>query len=353
LDKKISILLGAQPAIAIKKGGLYIQLLKTKEHIDKLGFNTDFYNPWIEPRKEKYDIFHLFGANFSTNIIGNLVKETGIPLILTPVYFSKHNRKNLRMINRTNKFLFRFVKFSTPHIYTNELLQIADRILPNTHMEKHLITDGFGIQEDKVTVIHNGVDERFSKATPDLFIEKFGEKDFLLYVGYIGNERKNTLQFIKALEGVDIKTFLIGSVVKTAYCKRCLEEIRKNKRITILEPLPHNSKLLESAYAACDTFILPSIFETPGLAALEAGLAGAKIVITLYGGTKEYFREEATYIQPNSVSSIRKGIEKSLDKKKTPVLKKYIKEHFLWGKIAEKLAEIYREFGEIRRNLRD
>lgn len=345
MDKKISILFGAQPAIAIKKGGLYIQLLKTKEHMERLGFSSDFYNPWIEPDSEKYDIFHLFGANFSTNIIGNLIKEKGIPLVLTPVYFSKHNRKNLRMINRTNRFLFRFLKLSTPHIYTKELLQIADRILPNTQMEKHLITDGFGIEEDKVTVIYNGVDKRFSKASPNLFVEKFGAKDFLLYVGYIGNERKNTLRFVRALKDIDIKTFLIGNIVKTEYGRRCLEEIKKNDKITVLEPLPHNSKLLESAYAACDTFILPSIFETPGLAALEAGLAGAKIVITRYGGTKEYYGEEAIYLKPNSISSIRKSIEESLNKKKTPNLKKYIMEHFLWEKVAEQLAEIYRQFG--------
>jgi len=43
--------------------------------------------------------------------------------------------------------------------------------------------------------------------------------------------------------------------------------------------------MLASAYAACDVFVLPSMFETPGIAALEAGLAGAKIVITKYGGT--------------------------------------------------------------------
>ena len=340
----MKILYGAQPAVAIKKGGLYIQLLKTKSHMEKLGFVIDLNDPWIDPDKEEYNLFHLFGANFSTIILGKLIKDKNIPLIVTPVFFSKHKAQTLRFVNRINSLLFKVFKVSTPHIYTKELLDRADRILPNTQREKNLIIKGFGISEKSVTLIHNGVEERFLEAKPEPFIEKYGIKDFILYVGYIGNGRKNTLKLVRALKDINVPVVFIGPVAKTAYGEQCIKEIKENKNITVLKPLPHDSPLLESAYAACDTFVLPSLFETPGLSALEAGLAGAKVVITLYGGTYEYFGDEAVYIEPKSIASIREGIKMSLEKKKTGALKSHIKKAFLWKDIAKKIAEVYRTY---------
>ncbi len=101
--------------------------------------------------------------------------------------------------------------------------------------------------------------------------------------------------------------------------------------------------MLSSAYAACDTFVLPSLYETPGIAALEAGLAGAKVVITPYGGTKDYFKEMVEYVDPYSVDSIQKGIEKVLNKPKDDKLKEYIKRTFLWDKIAVESINVYQE----------
>ncbi len=340
----MKILYGAQPAVAIKKGGLYIQLLKTKSHMEKLSFIIDLNDPWIDPDKEEYNLFHLFGANFSTNILGTLIKDKNIPLIVTPVFFSKHKAKTLQFVNRINGLLFKVFKVSTPHIYTKELLDRADRILPNTQREKNLIIKGFGIPENRVTLIHNGVEERFYNASPELFVKKFGIKDFILYVGYIGNGRKNTLNLVRAVKGLDTPSVFIGPVIKTAYGEQCMNEIKEDKNITIIEPLPHDSPLLESAYAACDTFVLPSLFETPGLSALEAGLAGAKIAITKYGGTTDYFRDEVIYVEPKSVSSIRNGIIKSLSQAKTDSLKNHILKSYLWKDIAKEIEKVYLSF---------
>ena len=95
--------------------------------------------------------------------------------------------------------------------------------------------------------------------------------------------------------------------------------------------MDNDSPMLSSAYASCNTFALPSLYETPGIAALEAGLAGAKIVITPYGGTKDYFKDMAIYSDPYSVDSIKKSIEDSLNKPKDDKLKKHIEQNFLMG----------------------
>ena len=85
------------------------------------------------------------------------------------------------------------------------------------------------------------------------------------------------------------------------------------------------------------------MYETPGIAALEAGLAGAKVVITPHGGTKDYFKDMATYIDPYSITSIRSGIETTLNQESDNQLRDYIKNNFLWEKVADLTANIYHQ----------
>jgi glycosyltransferase involved in cell wall biosynthesis len=89
--------------------------------------------------------------------------------------------------------------------------------------------------------------------------------------------------------------------------------------------------------------VLPSLYETPGLSALEAALAGAKVVITERGGTMEYFGNMAEYVNPGSVKSIRKAIRRSISKEENKRLREHIRKNFLWEKIAQKLYETYLE----------
>ncbi|MEJ2616427.1 MAG: glycosyltransferase [Ignavibacteriaceae bacterium] len=123
-------------------------------------------------------------------------------------------------------------------------------------------------------------------------------------------------------------------------------EIKMNQNIHLVNALDNDDPLLASAYAACDTFVLPSQFETPGIAALEAGLAGAKIVITPFGGTREYFTDMAEYPDINSIDSIKNSIEKSLNKPKDEKLKDHIKNNFLWNKIARDTSDVYVKVAE-------
>jgi glycosyltransferase involved in cell wall biosynthesis len=198
-----------------------------------------------------------------------------------------------------------------------------------------------GVPEEKIRIVPNGVEKRFAKGKPGLFAKTFGMDRFILNVGHIGPERKNVLRLIQALETINHPALIIGRIENTRDGRRCLDLAKQNPRIRILEHIDHDSDLLASAYAACDTFVLPSFFETPGIAALEAGLAGAKIVITPYGGTKEYFGEDAEYVNPYSVKSIRTGIEKSLGKHRDSRLRDRMKKEYLWSNIAVQLRSVY------------
>jgi len=173
-----------------------------------------------------------------------------------------------------------------------------------------------------------------------LFEREYGIKNFILSVGHIGPERKNYLRLIEALERIDHPAVIIGRIEDTPSGRACLERASRNPRLLMVDAIPHDSMLLASAYTACDVFVLPSQFETPGIAALEAGLAGAKIVITQIGGTREYFGNDAIYVEPVSAKNIAEGIEAALKNKKITVLRTRIQKNF-YGKRWEKRQSRY------------
>jgi glycosyltransferase involved in cell wall biosynthesis len=146
---------------------------------------------------------------------------------------------------------------------------------------------------------------------------------------------------MEALESVNQQAVIIGRLEDTPSGRACLERASRNPRLLMIDAIPHESMLLASAYAACDVFVLPSQFETPGIAALEAGLAGAKIVITPIGGTRDYFGNDAIYVDPTSSENIAQGIQTAMGNKKDTELRTRIQKEFLWAKVGEKTKQVY------------
>jgi glycosyltransferase involved in cell wall biosynthesis len=173
-------------------------------------------------------------------------------------------------------------------------------------------------------------------------VNKYKVNNFILSVGHIGPERKNVLRLLQALEQINHPAVIIGRIEDTEAGRICVKEAKKNSNVILIDSIPNDSDELASAYAASDVFALPSLFETPGIAALEAGLAGSKIVITKYGGTDEYFGKYARYVEPKSVESIVIGITKALKDAKDDLLREYIKNNFLWQNVAGQTLEAYK-----------
>jgi glycosyltransferase involved in cell wall biosynthesis len=168
-------------------------------------------------------------------------------------------------------------------------------------------------------------------------------KDFILYVGQIGPDRKNVERLLSALENIDHTAVIIGSADASRSGIRCMKKAKDNPRLLLIDQLPHDSMLLASAYAACRVFAFPTLYETPGIAALEAASAGANIVMTPYGGTKEYFQDDAEYVEPASVSSIEQGIRNALRKDKNKAFMERIRQQYSWQKVGEETKRLYQQ----------
>ena len=329
-------------ATALTRGGVRTQVLQTKEALENLGVHVTLFDTWRDFHASEFDLVHIFSANMATYHLTRAVKAQGLPLVISPVFYTRRTAKVVQRVIKVDRFISRKVRgIWTDYGLIGEMCSWAEAVTPNTIDEGKLFIEAFGIPEKKVIVVPNGVEERFVHATPELFEREYGIKNFILSVGYIGPERKNILRLIEALENIDHPAAIIGRMEDTPAGRACLERARRNPRLLIVDAIPHDSMLLASAYAACDVFVLPSQFETPGIAALEAGLAGAKIVITPVGGTKEYFGNDAIYVEPTSSEDIAQGIRAALNNKKDHGLRDRIQKEFLWKKVGERTKQVY------------
>jgi glycosyltransferase involved in cell wall biosynthesis len=113
-----------------------------------------------------------------------------------------------------------------------------------------------------------------------------------------------------------------------------------------LGPVEHDSPLLRSAYAACSSFCLPSTLETPGLAALEAAAAGASLVITEEGSTREYFGDDALYVRSDDVEGIASALIAASGAPRSSALMERVNTRFTWHQAADALVDLYRRLLE-------
>lgn len=306
-----------------------------------MGMDVKLFNMWEDIKFTENDLFYIFTANISTYPLTVNLTQKGIKYIVNPIFYSNHNAGKIKLYRDLEKpFRSLFKRSFSDYYITETICRDAEKILPNTEAERDLLHNAFNLKAAKFQVLHNGVEKRFADSDPALFQEKYGLKDFVLYSGHLGPVRKNGLNIIKAMQKVDAPCVIIGDTLVNDEGKKCLAEIEKNSNITYLGWIDHNDPILESAYAACHSYILPTRYETPGRAALEAGLAGANIVITPKGGTKEYFAEHALYPDPLDVNAIAKSIEESLNKKKGTQLKERILKKYIWEVIAAQTKEL-------------
>ncbi len=302
-------------------GGGEIQLLKSKDALERRGHEVILFDQWKHDLSDA-DVVHQFSVQGGVYNLCAYAHHNRIPLVLSPI---------LWLSEYIDQYPMGEIGFMT---------QVADVICPNSHAEVERFVRHFDAPIHKYLVTHNGVDECFFEPiAPDLFLADHSiNVPFVLCVGNI-EIRKNQLTLLEANSRIGVHTVLIGNVRDQDYFAQM--NVRFADKFSYLGYMEHDAPALRSAYAACAAFALPSLLETPGLAALEAAAAGAPLVITQEGCTAEYFGSEALYANPKSVEDIAEKIFVATSSKKQGEALKDRVRQFTWDRVAEELEGAY------------
>ncbi|MCX7992098.1 MAG: glycosyltransferase family 4 protein [Fimbriimonadales bacterium] len=317
-------------------GGAETQAEQTSRALRSFNMEVDFFTPRTT---HVGSLVHFFGMYEHFAPLARYCRQQHIPTVLSTIFYQRFNTptavwRALRWMTLSRLKQLRRSRF--------QLLWLTDMLLPNSRAEAQQLQRLFNIPIHRIEVIPNGVEARFAEADPCLFRERLNvQEEFVLNVGRV-EDRKNQLRLVQAAQALGVPIIIIGQIASRRIYQQCLE-VGKGL-VRFLPPLAHDDPLLASAYAACRVFALPSLLETPGIAALEAGVAGARIVVTPVGGAREYFGGHAIYPKPRSVESIRDSLEQAWNRPHDPdAQRRHLLTHYSWERVAQRTLKVYQQ----------
>lgn len=325
-------------------GGGENQLIQTGRHLEAMDVPVRLFHPWTD-RLDHARVLHLFGMSREGLELARAAKARRVPVVLSPICW--YDPRSLWALEPTARRKLTAVTawaarrtFRGLPGWRRDLLRLADAVLPNSCEEADQLSRLFGVDRRRIEVVPNGVLPDFGWGSPALFRERVGDFEFVLFVGRV-EPRKNPLGVIRAARRLGLPMVVVGEAPPQheAYERECRRE--GGDRVVWLEGLDHHDPLLVSAYAAARVFALCSWFETPGLAALEAALAGAAVVLTPHGSTRSYFGDRATYARPGRDDEIGAALSRAWREGPRPGLAAHVASNYLWDRVAKLTAEVY------------
>jgi UDP-glucose:(heptosyl)LPS alpha-1,3-glucosyltransferase len=170
----------------------------------------------------------------------------------------------------------------------------TDWILANSNMVRREILEGFSFPEQRIRVIHPGVDLKIfqpcrTNARKNDIRKSLGVPADVVVWSFVGSgfERKGLAwaMEIAAAQKESVWLLVLGKGKQRAY-ERLSSHLGIGKRFIFL---PEGSRALD-VYHASDAFILPTIYDPCSNACLEAAACGLPVITTSSNGASEIVR---------------------------------------------------------------
>jgi glycosyltransferase involved in cell wall biosynthesis len=246
------------------------------------------------------------------------------------------------------------------YVYARSALWMAthlsSRIVTVSEASKRDILEYFRVPPQKIDVIYNGIDERFSEPPPEDDVARVRERyqlddPFVLYAGNI-KPHKNLERLIEAFHtlrrtGFDqVKLLIIGDEIsKYATLRHAVHRHKLHKHVRFFGFVPDST--LAILYRLAGVFVFPSLYEGFGLPPLEAMASGTPVITSNVSSLPEVVADAALLIDPHEPDSIADAIRRVLtDQSLREDLRQRGLErarHFSWERSIRRVRQIYDE----------
>ena len=181
------------------------------------------------------------------------------------------------------------------------IAKTADHIIVWSNHEKESIVSLFGVKPEKISIIPPGVDtEKFrvrnNRDCRD-YLNLTGNGKIILFVGRLEKLKgiDIMIKVMASIETTNTKLFIIGGDDNSSEVKRLKElafQLGVRDRVLFLGSIPQDQ--LTYYYGSADLCVLPSYYESFGLAALEAAACGKPVIASKVGGLPSIILDRKT-----------------------------------------------------------
>lgn len=339
------------PERPVDRTELYDFLPEFKENLES----------FILQNSEHYDL--IYSHYWLSGLVGEGIKNT-LHLPLVHIYHTLAFMKKRVLESTTSEHPLRMK--SEQH-----LARVSDAVISSSQHEMQCLLEEFNLERSKIKVIYPGVSKTlfFPEAgarTPQELKRRKGKR-ILLYVGRI-DPVKGLMNVVEALSLLKdknaalydrLKFVIIGGgrkdkdFPKNKEYIRLREAIRKHSikgKIFFLGSKKQNQ--LRRYYSAADALIVPSLYESFGLVAVEALACGIPVLASNIGelGSLVQKGENGFTFRPSDPASLASCLELFFSHEKGTWEKKrirsYVLENFYWEKTASDTYSFLRKIAD-------
>ena len=260
-------------------------------------------------------------------------------------------------LNSNEKFMVSFNWFL--RIFENGMLERSDRLIAVSEYTKKELAKYYKVNQQKITVIHNGVDTQKFKPTQNKKEAKtdlgFNPEDkIVLSVGRL-YARKGLFTLIESMLPVakkykNAKFVISGKGLANETQKLIAHATKLGVTNNIIFTGYFPDKKLPKLYQAADIFAFSTFYENLPFAILEALSTGLPVVTTDVGGIPEMITngKNGSLVKPFDSQELATRILDYLDNPKSSaeagiLARKTIEERFDWRLIVKKVLAVYKE----------
>jgi alpha-maltose-1-phosphate synthase len=250
----------------------------------------------------------------------------------------------------------------------------ADGIIAVSRAMKEDVQALYGVEADRVRVIHNGIDpDQYSRVAAPGTLRRLGvdpDLPMVLFVGRI-TRQKGILHLVRAIPQLPggVQVVLCAGAPDTpeigAEMAALVEQARQDAAAEIIwipEMLPREDTI--ALYSHADVFVCPSVYEPFGIINLEAMACETPVVAAAVGGIPEivvpgetgllvpFAAEGDGSAEPRDPDAFRRELAAAISElladpgrrsAMAAAARQRVLEHFSWTRIAEQTLEFYRE----------
>jgi len=332
-------------------GGVHVHRVREPERPAQLDrflawvaqMNVDLLAAGVELGDEhRFDLVH--GHDWLVAAAGDhLARRFRCPMLVT-IHATEHGRHQGWVES-----------YPQSHIHAEErwMANRADRVIVcSRYMQGH-VADVFGIEQEPIEVIPNGIDPVEHVVAEDLVAlrRRFagpGER-LVLLIGRLVYEKGFQLA-LEALPGMierlgDVRFVVAGSGTHEAELRSQAAALGLDRHGEFLGWV--GDDVLRGLYRVADLAVVPSIYEPFGLVALEAMAAGCPCLVADTGGLREVVPHERAGLRfrasdPEALAdaAIRLLTDRRLSRRLVTAASAHVL-HFDWDDVARRTALIY------------